>query len=92
MNLPIKDVENTGHNITSYFSYFAEHYDSLPEVLCLLKGNMIGRHCSMEFFQQVCQNKSFTFLYEEKQYWDKYSNVCLFHSYYFLPVLYGCLS
>ncbi|HBV82719.1 MAG TPA: DUF3431 domain-containing protein, partial [Lachnospiraceae bacterium] len=73
MNLPIKDVENTGHNITSYFSYFAEHYDSLPEVLCLLKGNMIGRHCSMEFFQQVCQNKSFTFLYEEKQYWDKYS-------------------
>lgn len=73
MNLSIKDVENTGHNITSYFSYFAEYYDSLPEVLCLLKGNMIGRHCSMDFFQQVYQNKSFTFLYEEKQYWDKYS-------------------
>ena len=39
------DVENTGHNITTYFSYFDEHYDNLPEVICLLKGNMIGRHC-----------------------------------------------
>lgn len=42
MGLNIKEVENTGHNITSYFSYFDEHYDALPEVMCLLKGNMIG--------------------------------------------------
>lgn len=73
MNLNIKDVENTGHNITSYFSFFDEYYDNLPEVMCLLKGNMIGRHCSKEFFEQVYDNKSFTFLYDEKQYWNKYS-------------------
>lgn len=66
------DVENTGHNITTYFSYFAENYDNLPEVICLLKGNMIGRHCSKEFFEQVYDNKSFTFLYDEKQYWDRF--------------------
>ena len=66
MNLSIKDVENTGHNITSYFSYFAEYYDSLPEVLCLLKGNMIGRHCSMGFFQQVYQNKKLYFFCMKK--------------------------
>ena len=30
------DVENTGHNITTYFSFFDEHYDELPEVICLL--------------------------------------------------------
>ncbi len=72
-NLSVKDVANTGHNITTYFSFFDEYYDNLPEVICLLKGNMIGRHCSMEFFRQVMDNKSFTFLYDEKQYWDKFA-------------------
>ncbi|MDE7478168.1 MAG: DUF3431 domain-containing protein [Lachnospiraceae bacterium] len=72
-NLKVKEVENTGHNITSYFSYFVENYDCLPEVICLLKGNMIGRHCSMEFFNEVYDNKGFTFLYDEKQYWDKFA-------------------
>lgn len=70
--LTVKEVENTGHNITTYFSYFAEHYDNLPEVMCLLKGNMIGRHCSREFFDRVYDNKSFTFLYDEKQYWSRF--------------------
>lgn len=69
----IVDVENTGHNITSYFSYFDEYYDSLPKVMCLLKGNMIGRHCSREFFEQVYDNQTFTFLYDEKQYWGRFS-------------------
>ena len=73
MNLNIKDVENTGHNITSYFSFFDEYYDKLPDVICLLKGNMIGRHCSKEFFEKIYDNKSFTFIYDEKQYWDKFS-------------------
>lgn len=73
MDLNLKEVENVGHNITSYFSFFAENRDNLPEVMCLLKGNMIGRHCSKEFFDQVYDNKSFTFLYDEKQYWDRFS-------------------
>ena len=73
MKLNIKEVENTGHNITSYFSFFAENYDNLPEVMCLLKGNMIGRHCSKAFFDCVYDDKSFTFLYDEKQYWDRFS-------------------
>lgn len=73
MNLNVIDIENTGHNITTYFSYFADNYDNLPEVICLLKGNMIGRHCSKEFFEQVYNNKYFTFLYDEKQYWDKFA-------------------
>lgn len=73
LGLHMKEVENTGHNITSYFAYFDEYYDTLPEVICLLKGNMIGRHCSREFFEKVYDNKTFTFLYDEKQYWDKFS-------------------
>lgn len=73
MNLNMKDIENTGHNITSYFAFFDEYYDKLPEVMCLLKGNMIGRHCSKAFFEQVYDNQSFTFLYDEKQYWNRFS-------------------
>ncbi len=72
-NLNVKEIDNTGHNITTYFSYFDENYDNLPEVIALLKGNIIGRHCSKEFFNEVYDNKSFTFLYDEKQYWDKYA-------------------
>lgn len=64
-------VENTGHNITSYFRYFADFYDKLPEYMCLCKGNMIGRHCSKEYFDRVYQNQSFTFLYEDKDIFGK---------------------
>lgn len=59
-------ISNTGHNITTYFSYFAEHYEELPEYMCLCKGNMLGRHCSEEYFGRVYDNKYFTFLYEDK--------------------------
>jgi Protein of unknown function (DUF3431) len=59
-------VRNTGHNISSYFQYFAEHYDNLPEHVALLKGNMIGRHVSREFFERSYDNHFFTFLYEDR--------------------------
>lgn len=59
-------VENTGHNITTYFSYFAQHYEELPEVLCICKGNMLGRHCSKEYFDRVYDNSYFTYLYEDR--------------------------
>lgn len=64
--------ENTGHNLTSYFHYFIDNYDSLPEWIALLKGNIIGRHVSKEFFDRVYQNKWFTFLYQDSSMWDKY--------------------
>ena len=60
-------VENTGHNITTYFSYFAEHYEELPEVICICKGNMLGRHCSKEYFDRVYDNSYFTYLYEDRE-------------------------
>jgi len=60
------DVSNTGHNITTYFKYFADNYEALPDVMCLLKGNIIGRHCTREFFERVYDNKYFTFLYSDR--------------------------
>ena len=72
-------IQNTGHNLTTYFNYFADHYDSLPEFMCLLKGNILGRYCSAEFFQRVYTNKYFTYLYEDK-------NVILKHDINFLAM------
>lgn len=66
-------VPNTGHNITTYFSWFADHYDDLPDVMFLGKGNMIGRHVSKEFLSRTAKNKWFTYLYEEKSMRPRYS-------------------
>lgn len=63
---PYLHVENTGHNITTYFRFFADNYDRLPEYMCLCKGNMLGRHCSKEYFDRVYRNRYYTFLYEDK--------------------------
>lgn len=68
---PYIPIENTGHNITTYFRYFADNYDKLPEYMCLCKGNMLGRHCSKEYFGRVYDNKYFTFLYEDKDIFAK---------------------
>lgn len=73
LGLKVTSIPNTGHNITSYFSWFADHYEALPEVIFLLKGNILHRHCSREYFERVLQNTWFTFLYEEKQLRERYS-------------------
>lgn len=64
-------IKNTGHNITTYFDYFDNNYDNLPEYICLCKGNMLGRHCSKEYFNRVYENQFFTFLYEDKSIVEK---------------------
>lgn len=65
--LNYKKIPRTGHNISTYFSFFCDNYDKLPEVMCLTKGHMIGRHCSKEFFDRVYDNHYFTYLYEDKK-------------------------
>lgn len=60
-------VENTGHSITDYFKFFAEHYNKLPDNIELLKANIIGRHVSKDFFERVYNNKYYTFLYEDNE-------------------------
>ena len=68
-------IPNTGHNITSYFNFFAEQYSNLPEIVCLCKGNMLERHMSKEYFDRVYNNTWFTYLYEEKQFRNKYTKI-----------------
>ena len=57
--------QHTGHNISDYFQFFIDNYDNLPDHIALLKGNIIGRHVSLEYFKRVYQNKYFTYLYND---------------------------
>jgi len=65
------ETQHTGHNITDYFGFFIDNYNSLPEFMALIKGNIIGRHVSKEFFERVYDNKYYTFLYNDRESWDK---------------------
>lgn len=64
-------IENYGENLPSYFHFFIDNYDDLPEYIALLKGNIIGRHVSKEYFDRVYNNKWFTYLYQDKSTWDR---------------------
>lgn len=75
LGIRYKHIENTGHNITTYFDYFVDNYENLPEVICICKGNIIGRHCSKEYFDRVYDNKYFTYLYEDKESRIKFSKL-----------------
>jgi len=67
----ISFVENTGHNLSDYFRFFIDHYESLPQQMMLAKGNMIGRHISQEYFNRVYSNKYYTPLFDDRNYVDK---------------------
>ena len=71
-NLKIEFVENTGHNISDYFRFFIDNYNSLPQFIMLLKGNIIGRHVTEEFFNRVYTNQYYTLLFEAKSFIEKH--------------------
>lgn len=41
-----------GSNFRDYFSYIIDHYDSLPEVVFLIKGNVFPRHVRQHIFDR----------------------------------------
>jgi len=74
------ETKHTGHNITDYFKFFVDNYDNLPEFMALVKGNIIGRHVSKEFFDRAYNNKYYTFLYNDRNSWDKINKNVFFLS------------
>ena len=67
----ISFVENTGHNISDYFRFFIDNYESLPQHMMLAKGNMIGRHVTQKYFERVYSNKCYTTLHDDRGFDDK---------------------
>jgi len=69
-NWNVSFVEHTGHNLSDYFRFIIDHYDSLPNFIMFLKGNIIGRHVSKKYFDNVYQNKFLTPLYNDESFKD----------------------
>lgn len=62
---------NTGHNHIVFFKYIIDNYDNLPERVAFLKGNIIGRHLTQEFWDQNYNNTFYTFLWQDPGFSDK---------------------
>lgn len=59
-NYNITNGDPNGYNISDYMTFIVDHYDNLPDVVCFVKGNTIGRHVSKEVFDRLINNKCFT--------------------------------
>lgn len=52
--------KHTGHNLSDYFSFIVDHYDTLPDITIFGKGNMFPRHVRRDYFERVMNNEYFT--------------------------------
>jgi len=50
--LKLRFVPHGGSNYKDYFSYIIDNYDSLPEVVFLIKGNVFPRHVRQHIFDR----------------------------------------
>ena len=75
-SLNITNGEIGGYNINEYLSFLITNYDNLPDNVVFIKGNIIDRHVSLNFFKRVLDNKYFTSIEE----WEKnnFKKVSLF--------------
>ena len=62
--LNIVNGEKEGYNINEYLSYIISNYDNLPNNILFIKGNLLERHISPEFFKRILNNKYFTSIEE----------------------------
>lgn len=62
---------NTGHNHIVFFKYILDNYDNLPARVAFLKGNIIGRHVTQEFWDRNYDNSFYTFLWQDSEFRDK---------------------
>lgn len=51
---------NVGYNLYDYFTYIIDNYESLPECIIFLKGNIFPRHVSEQYFDRISNNQFFT--------------------------------
>ena len=50
-------IENYGYNLTAYLLFIINHYENLPERIAFIKGNIIPRHISKDFFIDSIKSK-----------------------------------
>lgn len=58
---------HTGHNLSDYFKYIIDNYNTLPEVIFFIKGNIFKRHFESESFFDIFDRKSYFPLYSKPE-------------------------
>lgn len=58
----VSRVPNIGWDIYDKFTYIIDHYDNLPDVIILIKGNLF-KYITRQEFDMVYKNKTFTPLF-----------------------------
>jgi len=58
-----KRVLNPGHSLANFFGFIAENYDNLPDLIALLKSNILDRHVTLEFFENRILTNTYTPLF-----------------------------
>jgi hypothetical protein len=51
-----------------YFKYIIDNYEDLPEIISFIKGSMIGRHITKEYWESNYNNKFYTFLWNDPSF------------------------
>lgn len=59
---------NTGHNHIVFFKYIIDNYERLPDRVAFLKGNIIGRHVTQEYWDNNYRNRFYTFLWDDPNF------------------------
>ena len=54
------DGDIQGYNIYDYLTFIINNYECLPEVIVFIKGNILDRHVSREYFNRIIDNNYFT--------------------------------
>ncbi len=60
----IINSEIEGYNINDYLNFIINNYDSLPEIIVFIKGNLLERHVSLNYLISIIDNNYFTSIEE----------------------------
>jgi hypothetical protein len=56
-------VPNCGHSLRNFFDFVVTNYSDLPPIVAFLKGNLIGRHVTKEYFEDRIGGEKYTPLF-----------------------------
>jgi hypothetical protein len=59
-SIPYQKLNNSGHNLSSIFTFILQNYNNLPRIMVFIKSTVVPRHCSLTYFESVFSLEYFT--------------------------------
>jgi hypothetical protein len=67
----VRFTENLGHNLVNILDFIIENYDCLPEKIAFLKGNIVPRHCTLQFLKESIDKDFYSYLWDQEKVNDQ---------------------